>query len=207
MPYKGYKQTKEHKKKHSKAISGNKHYLFGKSRSEETKKKISKNHRNMKGKNNHMYGIKLRGENNPNFGKHLSKETKLKISISQKKRWKNNRKELSKIVINNLKIRPTKPEKTVKSILRKLQLKLYKYTGDRKIGIGGFYPDFINKKDHKIIEHYGDYWHTRKEWIERDKRRLIAYRKNRYKTLVIWEHELKDLDYVAGKILAFEENK
>lgn len=203
MPYKGYEQTVEHKKKHSKAISGQKHYLFGKSRSEETKKKISQNHANMKGKNNPMYGIGLNGKKNGMFGKQQSKETKLKISISQKKRWKKNRKKLSKIVINNLKIRPTKPEKIIKSILRKLKLTIYKYTGDRKIGISGFYPDFINKKDNKIIEVYGDYWHTRKEWMERDKRRLISYKECGYKTLIIWEHQLNNIDKVITQILKF----
>lgn len=206
MPYKGYKQTKEHKKKHSKSISGKKHHLFGKHRSKATIRKIIKNSPNMKGKNNPMYGVKLIGNKNGMFGKRHSKETKLKISISQKKRWKNNRKRLSNIVINNLKIRPTKPEKTVQTLLKKLNLIYYKYTGDGTLGVGGFFPDFINKKDNKIIEVYGDYWHTKKEWIERDKRRLKAYKNLGYKLLIIWEHELKDLDYVAGKLLAFEEN-
>ena len=183
-----------------------KHYLFGKLRSKETIEKMSKNHRNMKGKRNPMYGVRLNGKKNPMFGKKQSNATKLKISISQKKRWKDNREKLSKIVINNLKVRPTKPEKTTKDLLKILNFGDYKYTGDRKIGIGGFYPDFINKKDHKIIEVYGNYWHNKLEWKERDKRRLKSYKEHDYKTLVIWERELKDLDYVAGKISAFEEN-
>ncbi len=207
MPYKGYKQTEEHKQKHSKAISGKNHHLFGKTRSKETIEKIVKNHANMKGKNNHMYGIKLTGNKNGMFGKKHSKETKKIISIIQKERWKKNREKFSKIVINNLKIRPTKPEKLTKSLLRKLNLKSYRYIGDRKVGVGGFYPDFINKNNNKIIEVYGDYWHTREQWMERDKRRLKAYKKHGYKTLIIWEHELKDLDYVAGKLLAFEGNE
>ena len=42
--------------------------------SEETKRKMSKNHAN------------VRGENNPNFGKHLSEETRKKISEKAKQR-------------------------------------------------------------------------------------------------------------------------
>ena len=45
---------------------------------EETKKKMSKNHANVKGENNPMYG--KTGENNPNYGRHHTEETKKKMS-------------------------------------------------------------------------------------------------------------------------------
>ncbi len=88
--------------------------------------------------------------------------------------------------------------------MKELKLKNYKYTGDQNFYVGGFYPDFVNKKDNKIIEVYGDYWHTRKEWVERDKRRLVAYKECGYKTLIIWEHELKNINNTEKKILKFD---
>ena len=50
---------------------------------------------------------------------------------------------------------------------------------------------------------YGNFWHNRPDAIKRDKRRLIAYKKYGYKTLIIWEHELKDLNKVKEKVLEF----
>ena len=47
---------------------------------------------------------------------------------------------------------------------------------------------------------YGDYWHNRPEVIKRDKKRIKVYKKYGYKTLVIWEKELKCLDKLIIKI-------
>jgi len=52
--------------------------------SEETKKKISKNHANITGKNNPMYGIHKYGEENPFYGKHHTIEAKKKIGQANK---------------------------------------------------------------------------------------------------------------------------
>ena len=56
-------------------ISGFKH-------SEEARKKMSENHRDVSGTNNPMYG--KTGENSPRYGKTLSEETRKKISESMK---------------------------------------------------------------------------------------------------------------------------
>ena len=45
----------------------------------------------------------------------------------------------------------------------------------------------------------------RPEVIERDKRRLTTYKEYGYKTLIIWEHELKNTDRIINKILKFNE--
>ena len=50
---------------------------------------------------------------------------------------------------------------------------------------------------------FGDYWHNKSEVIKRDKSRIITYKKYVYKTLIIWEHELKNLDKVKNRILEF----
>ena len=80
-------------KAHKGLCAGEKHPMFGKHHSEETKKKIGKSH---KGKPSHNKGKPMSektkkklseskkglqaGEKNPMFGKHHSDETKLKIS-------------------------------------------------------------------------------------------------------------------------------
>lgn len=51
--------------------------------SEETKKKMSQNHRDVKGKNNYFYGKHFNGQEHPMFGKHHTKESKEKISKSK----------------------------------------------------------------------------------------------------------------------------
>ena len=80
----------------------------------------------------------------------------------------------------------------------------YKFVGDGKIFIAGFVPDFINiNGQKKIIELYGDYWH--KDTQEKDKYRIDTFKKYGYDTLVIWEHELKDLEKTRNKIRSFTE--
>ena len=89
-------------------------------------------------------------------------------------------------------------------MLNTLLPKEYKFVGDGKVFIANFVPDFINVNGQKkIIEIFGDYWHKRPEVIKRDKRRKIAYKKYGYKTLIVWEHELKDLEKLEKKIIEF----
>jgi group I intron endonuclease len=51
--------------------------------SEETKKKMSQNHRDVSGEKNYFYGKHFCGEQHPMYGKHHSEETKQKISQSK----------------------------------------------------------------------------------------------------------------------------
>ena len=199
--------------------------MYGKHHTEETRLKISKNHMNCKGKNNPNYGNhKLAGKNNPNYGLHpskevieknrlahlgkkASKETKKKMSEIHKKRWKKNRIKILNTLMKHWNIAPNKPEKELTKLLERACLNEYHYVGNGKTSIGGFNPDFIDQKNKKIIELYGDYWHTRSEIVERDLRRLKTYRLLGYKTLIIWEHELKNLQKVTEKILKFNGEK
>lgn len=162
-------------------------------------KKFPKNSRRMKGKNNPMYGKSYWfGKKRPKIAK-LNKAKMLKL-------WKNPKyreKQLSAI-INGLKLKPNKPEKLLNTLLNKLYSKEYKYVGDGEIFIAGFVPDFINcNGQKKIIELYGDYWHNLRKVKKRDEQRLKIYAKYGYKTLIIWEHELKDLTKLKNKILKF----
>ena len=114
----------EIREKLSNAHKGEKNPMFGKPRSEESKRKMSISH---KGEKNPNFGkplseetkrklsIAFTGEKNPMFGKPRSEETKRKISISQQK---NKPKRLSKeeliTLINSFDERPTVKEITNK---------------------------------------------------------------------------------------------
>ncbi len=73
-----YYDSTNHDKGYNIRLGGNNSLL-----SEETKKKMSQNHRNVKGENNFFYGKHFIGEQHPMYGKHHSEETKEKISKSK----------------------------------------------------------------------------------------------------------------------------
>lgn len=116
--------------------------------------------------------------------------------------------------------KPNKKEIILIKLLQVILSNEYEYVGDGKILIDSYVPDFINiNGQKKIIEHFGDYWHANPEkykpndvvyrnlkakkiWIK-NKQRVNTYSKYGYKTLVIWENELKNLDKVKEKVLHF----
>ncbi len=78
--------------------------------------------------------------------------------------------------------------------------KEYGFVGQGKVIIGGKCPDFINiNGQKKIIEIYGDYFHRNDD----PQIRINFFAKFGYDTLVIWEHEFKDLEALAKRVLAF----
>ena len=152
-------------------------------------------------------GIFRRGKRHPSYGK-PSKMPNCKDCGKKLKDYRSKRCPSCSSVINIkksfLKINPNKPEKLMDKLLQGLLPKEYKYVGNGKVILDKFCPDFINiNGQKKIIELYGDYWHNRPEVKERDKRRLIAYTKYGYKTLIIWEHELKDINKLKFKLKKF----
>jgi len=141
-----------------------------------------------------------------NCNKQLSKYKSIRCgSCSKINFWKIvDKNKIMKLIFQGLKLKPNKPEKLLNNLLNKD----YKYVGNGKFWIRGFNPDFINiNGQKKIIELYGDYWHNKLDYKIRDKRRLIEYKKQGYKTLIVWEHELKDLDKVKEKLLEFNKVK
>ena len=170
---------------------------------------------------------KFMGKNSPRWNKHHTKEarrkisqgnknkivskmTRIKMGIASKKRWRNKlyrEKTLLKI-FRAQKLKPNKPEKALKKLLNRLLPNEYKYVGNGKIVIDRFNPDFINVNGQKkIIELYGDYWHNLSSYKKRDRRRVRIYKKYGYKTLIIWQHELKDLNRTKNRILNFHKTK
>ena len=121
------------------------------------------------------------------------KEVMLKQRETIIKMWQE-----GKIKRNNKK--PNKSEQVLINLIKENNLP-FNYVGNNQVIIGGFNPDFLSKNPKHIIELFGDYWHRNTQ--ERDKRRLETYFKYGYKTLVIWEHELKNLPNIIDKINNF----
>lgn len=111
--------------------------------------------------------------------------------------WKTEdyRNKLSKVQLRGRTLTKNKTEKVVHKLIGK------GYRFNTKTYIYGFVPDFVCDKHRKIIEFFGTYWH--KNTQKRDRRRLKAYRKAGYKTLVLWDTELKNIPKLANRIKRF----
>ena len=130
-------------------------------------------------------------------------------SCANKLKWKN--KKYRENIMR--KFKPNKPEKLLNRLLNKRFNKEYKYVGSGEVVLGGLNPDFINcNGQKKIVELYGCYWHNCKKCgfgngRKIDKRRIKTYIQYGYKTLIIWEHELKELNKLELKIKKFNKSK
>lgn len=138
--------------------------------------------------------IKIANEN-----RIVSLKTKRKIRLINKKLWRNPkfRNKQSKVMAEGLHLKPTKPEMQIGQIC-KLNNLPFKYTGDNKIRINGFNPDFLSKN--LIIEINGERWHKDKN---RELRKKKTYNSLGYKLLVIWSKELQNPNKVTEKIIKF----
>jgi very-short-patch-repair endonuclease len=125
-------------------------------------------------------------------------------SCAGKTVWNNKefRNKMIKSFLKSRLIKPNKPETLLGNMLNVLFPKEYKFVGDGKVIISGFNPDFINcNGQKKVIELFGDYWHRNTQ--KKDNRRLKEYKELGYETLIIWEHELKDIDKLTNRLMEF----
>jgi len=101
--------------------------------------------------------------------------------------------------------KPNNKEKMLIEMITKNQLP-YKYVGNGELIIGSKNPDFVHKTQNKIIELFGDYWHTKKVrcYEETEEGRILFFKKHNFDTLVILEKELKDPAAVLKRIISFE---
>ena len=167
--------------------------------------------------------ISQKGKNKWSKGRTLSIETRQKISLAVKLRWQNP--EYRAKVIQALKARwadpdyadrvrpliikgnfqkPTQPEQRLIDIIKRFHLP-FKYTGDGKLTIHGFNPDFVNCNGAKvIIEVFGDYWHGKRArtWKETELGRIMIFNSFGFKCIVLWEKELNTLpdELIVGRI-------
>ena len=100
--------------------------------------------------------------------------------------------------------KPNKSEQKLQKIIEEV-CPDYKYNGDYKLGvsIGYYIPDFVNVNGKKkVIDLFGDRWHKPEE-VEVRKGKMATLG---WQCLVVWEHELKDIDAVKQKIQTFHYN-
>lgn len=168
----------------------------------------------MKGKNTYP-----RTEEHKNKIGISAKITHNRPEVREKKRqvalefWEDlkNREERVKAIIKGSRVNPNKPEKFLDKLFQDLFPNQIKYTGDGKDKnsiIGGRCPDFIfTDGQKKIVEHFGDYHHGEERMgipnKQHEQERMVHFAKFGYQTLIIWQHELEDVEKLTEKILNF----
>lgn len=179
----GTKQTKESNEKRSKTQRGRKkHPGFG--------AKISK-------------ALK---------GRQFSEDWLKKNSEGVKRAWQNPEYVAKQMIARGVK--PNKPEKFLDELFQHFYPNLWKYTGDGKdkdFIVAGKSPDFVHTKEKKIIEFFGTYWHgesrTGISIEQHEQERIDLFAQHGYQTLIIWEHELKDIEKLLNKLREFSNKK
>jgi len=148
---------------------------------------------------------------------------KKEISKTQKKLWEDPiyRDSQIKAIMSGSNKKPNECEKLLFKIVDSLFPGSWLLnTKGEHIRPAGKCPDIVNIKEKKCIEHRGDYWHANPEFCkrtgtkfvsgisvedirQRDKKRIDLIEKKGWKILIIWEHELKDMEKLKDKILEF----
>ncbi len=105
-------------------------------------------------------------------------------------------------------IKPNKPEMALMNILDNLYPREWEYTGDGSFIMGGLNPDFVNVNGKKqVIELFGDYYHNpelrKVDYKRTELGRIMIFNSYGYKTLVVWEHELKNRELLIKRLQAF----
>jgi hypothetical protein len=103
--------------------------------------------------------------------------------------------------------RPNKAELQLYNILQEIIPGDYQYVGNFKFFVGGKNPDFRNVNGQKkLIELYGKHWHDPRKFpnSQSPEQRIRYFKKYGYKTLIVWEHELKDKEKLVNKLYEFD---
>lgn len=137
-----------------------------------------------------------------------------KIRTGVKKVWLNPmyREATLKKIFEGRKIKPNKAEIKLDNLLQQKFPNEWKYVGDGYTWIVGKNPDFLNiNGQKKLIELFGDYWHSEKliglTKQQAESLRVNHFAKYGFKTLIVWEHELKNPNQVTNKIKQFQGDK
>jgi hypothetical protein len=163
------------------------HPMFGEHRTLGWKKRQSER---MSGENNPMWG--WRGKDCPNWRRYPSEKTRQLL----RNVWKDP--EHARKVFSHRS--PNRKELECFGIISSVVPKLFKYVGNGELNVGGKFPDFVSTDGSKLlIEFNSDYWHRG----ENTRTRARHFAKYGYKTLFIWQHELKYPKRLRRKILRF----
>ena len=142
---------------------------------------------------------------NPIYAKRMADSKRGKPNLKHREFWKNNKEEQIRRMMSAVAHRPTKPEKTLIQLIEKYNLP-YKYVGDWSLIIGGRNPDFINcNGSKKLIEVFGEYWHTVRS-RESLQDRIDFFKTFGFDTMILWDYELKNESLLLDKIKKFGGN-
>lgn len=125
-------------------------------------------------------------------------EVKEKHSKIMEKKWKDP--DYVRRQMKARSIEQNKLEKSGENLFYNLFPSEYKFVGHGEVVIDGKCPDFINiNGQKKIIEIWGDYWHR----DDNEQDRIDIFAKFGYDTLIVWEHEFKDIETLTSKLIVF----
>jgi hypothetical protein len=188
---KGKPMSEEHKKKIGLANKGKPtpNFWLGKKRSDEDKEKMRKA----------KAGKKLSEEHRKKIKETMNtKEYKEKATIITSEIWKRKEFRIKQTKANNT--HPNKLEKRLIDLLQQLYPNEWKFVGNWEVVIARKNPDFINVNGQKkIIDLFGNYWHTKEE----ENKRKEIFASFGYKTCVIWENEFSNLETLKNKLNLF----
>jgi len=159
----------------------------------------------------------VRSRSEAQKGKIHSEESKSSSSVKMKIKWKDEnyrKKSIRTILRSTPNYAKNSEEKELEIILNDILPGKFLYNGDGRLDIfpGGHATDFICVDDRKLIEYNGCYYHNCKicgygnNFSKRDftdMQRLEDYRINNWDCLVIWGHEMKNLEELKLKIMIF----
>lgn len=106
-----------------------------------------------------------------------------------------------KLIINGINMQKKQGGK-----ISKAELKVKEYLEKKKINFISQYPypigiaDFYLTKQNLIIECYGSYWHSKSDYIKRDKRQQNWLKKNGYNILILCSEDVLKNDKEVEKI-------
>ncbi len=190
-------------------------------RIKKSSKKISKTRKEMfnlgllstSGKKNGMFGKDPWNKGETKYTNNVLLDASLKQSKFRKEYWESLSDEQKTKIVGDLSLaankarKDTKIEIIVKEVLNKLKINYVKnFRCDKYIF------DFYLLDYNFVIECQGDYWHGNKEYfkelneiqlknIERDKNKIEYLKKNKIKSLYLWENEIYKSKNFLDKII------
>lgn len=106
---------------------------------------------------------------------------------------------------------PNKAEDRLLAVIQELGLP-FRYVGDWKYQVGTLNPDFVHMSKPVCIDLFGTYWHSDKNKHAKSRASYISagvrtqeFEANGHKLLVIYEKELRDLEALRNKLVAYAE--
>ncbi len=217
----GWSHTEEWKAAKSKHMKGNQH-AFGYRHTDDARKAISTAHKgrfvsvetrckmsiaqmgNKKGLGiKHTEATKRRMSEAGKKAWAADTERRVKQSETQRNLWRDpvhRMEQQSKMVRGATRSSPNKPETKLLNLLESIQPGNWKYIGDGSVRFDGKNPDFMHIKDKcLLVELFGDYWHRN----DSPQKRAAIFKPFGFRTLVVWEHELKNQTALVRKINRF----